>query len=90
MSKDVYCRTTELLEANIDDELVALEPRQGNCFGFNAVATSVWRNLESPKTFDQLRDQLVDEYDVSPDQCASELRELLDDLVEKGLIRRSP
>jgi hypothetical protein len=88
VSDEIYRRRAELLEADINDELVGLEPQQGNCFGFNAVATSVWRDLENPKSFDQLRDKLLDEYDVSADQCARELRELLDDLVAKGLIEK--
>lgn len=88
MIKENYRRAKKLLEADFDEELVALDPQQGNCFGFNAVATSVWRKLESPKSFDQLRDELIEEYDVRPDQCASELRGLLDYLLAKGLIER--
>jgi hypothetical protein len=74
------------MEAELGDELVALDPNVGECYGFNSVATSVWRQLEQPKSFDQLRDALLAEYEVEPDQCALELRELLDDLSMKGLI----
>jgi hypothetical protein len=48
------------MEAELGDELVALDPNAGECFGFNSVATSVWRNLEQPKRFEQLRDALLD------------------------------
>jgi hypothetical protein len=74
------------MEAELGDELVALEPAAGHCFGFNSVATSVWRQLDGPKTFEQLRDALLREYDVEPEQCARELQELLDDLCSRGLI----
>jgi hypothetical protein len=74
------------MEAELGDELVALDPDGGKCFGFNNVAASVWRHLEAPKTFDQLRDALLQEYDVGLEQCTRELRELLDDLSEKGLV----
>jgi hypothetical protein len=74
------------MEANLGDELVALDPLGGECFGFNSVATSVWRELKQPKSFDQLREALLDEYDVDPEQCTHELRELLDDLSSKGLV----
>jgi hypothetical protein len=46
----------------------------------------VWRALVTPRTFDELRDALLAEYDVSAEQCSIELRVLLDDLAEKGLI----
>jgi hypothetical protein len=82
----VYKRAISLMEAELGDELVALDPNAGECFGFNSVATSVWRKLEEPKTFEQLRDALIDEYEVDSEQCTRELRELLDDLSAKGLV----
>ena len=86
MSSATYRRAADLMEAELGDELVALDPDGGLCFGFNSVAASVWRHLEQPKTFEQLRDALIDEYDVEPDQCARELSELLAELAEKGLV----
>jgi hypothetical protein len=50
----------------------------------------VWRSLSSPKAFDQLREALLDEFDVSAEQCAGELKELLDGLTAKGLVERAP
>jgi hypothetical protein len=82
----VYKRAVDLMEAELGDELVALDPNAGDCFGFNGVATSVWRQLQQPRTFDQLRDSLLQEYDVDQQRCARELQELLDDLSGRGLI----
>jgi hypothetical protein len=82
----LYKRRVDLMEADLGDELVALEPNAGDCFGFNSVATSVWRQLAEPRRFDELRDALLAEYEVEPEQCALELQELLDDLSKKGLI----
>lgn len=74
------------MEADLGSDLVALDPEGGNCFGFNEVATWVWRRLAEPATFEQLRDGLLAEYEVSPDQCSNELQELLDDLANRGLV----
>lgn len=89
MTGPVYRRAVSLMEADLGDELVALDADAGNCFGFNAVATAVWRNLESPKAFDELRDELLARYDVSAEDCSAELQALLDDLIDKGLVERS-
>jgi hypothetical protein len=85
----VYRRAVSLMEADLGDELVALDADAGNCFGFNAVATAVWRNLEDPKDFEQLRSELLAQYDVSAEKCTVELQELLDDLIRKGLVERT-
>lgn len=82
----VYKRAIDLMEAELGDELVALDPEAGECFGFNSVATTVWRELKQPKTFNQLRDVLLSEYDVDEARCSRELSELLTDLTLKGLV----
>ena len=87
MSNILYERATELLEADVGDELMALDVEGGNCFGFNSVATSVWRQLASPRSFEELSQALLADYEVDTDRCAEELRELLDDLLDKGLVR---
>jgi hypothetical protein len=81
-----YRRAVELLEADINDELVALEPAKGACFGFNSVANDVWRKLAQPRSFDELRSDLLSEYDVDEDQCTEELSALLDDMTRAKLI----
>ena len=87
MSEPVYERATELLEADLGDELVALDAEGGNCFGFNSVATAVWRQLATPKTFAELREMLLAEYEVDVEQCTEELQGLLDSLIAKRLVR---
>ena len=83
---DIYYRKTELLEAELGAEIVALDADSGVCFGFNEVASTVWRLLEKPRSSDEIRRALADEYDVGNEQCRSELSELLDELVEKGVV----
>ena len=87
MAELIYERAVNLLEAELGDELIALSVLSGNCFGFNPVAASVWRALETPRSFDELKTALLGEYEVPPEQCQSELEELLGDLVEKKLVR---
>jgi hypothetical protein len=84
----VYKRAIELMEAALGEELVALDAEAGQCFGFNNVASSVWRQLEQPKDFGQLRDAIIEEYDVDPEQCTRELKELLGDLCAKRLVTK--
>lgn len=88
MDDILYQRTVSMLEADLGDELVALDATGGNCFGFNSVATSIWRHLASPRSFDEIEQALLAEYDVDRGRCRAELRELLDDFVDKGLVQK--
>ena len=87
MDDAIYERAMDLLEADLQGEMVALDPNGGQCFGFNEVATSVWRLLESPRSLAELTVALGEEYEIDEQRCRAELAELLDDLCGRGLIR---
>lgn len=82
----IYERATSLMEAELGDELVGLQPDAGLCYGFNGVAKRVWQLLEQPQSFEAVKTMLLDEYDVTPEICGAELHELLADFVDKKLI----
>ena len=82
-----YVRTKELLEAELGEELIALDVDGGHCFGFNVVAADIWRLLDQPQEFDALRQALMDQYDVDSSQCSAELRACLSNLESQGLVR---
>jgi hypothetical protein len=87
MSDVTYERAVDLMEAELGDELVALNIESGNCFGFNSVATSVWRALARPQSFIEIKSLLLEEYDVPEAVCTDALSGLLDDMIEKQLVR---
>ena len=82
----IYHRNENIMEADIGDELVALDVQDGSCFGFNAVATDVWKFLATPRSRTELQAELTSRYDVDAGQCASELESLLDQMARMGLV----
>lgn len=87
MDEIVYGRAVSLMEAELHDELVALDPVAGRCFGFNEVAAMVWKLLDEPKSIAELSNALGEDFDVAADQCQADVGELLDQLVGLGLVR---
>ncbi len=79
MSKDfVYC--------NVEDEMVLLGMEDGIYYGLNPVGAFIWEQIKEPKTIDEVRDAILDEYDVGKDECEKDLMELLQELTQKGMI----
>lgn len=76
------------MEAEIDDEIVALDRAQGDVFGFNGVASDVWRLLAQPRSIGELCGELETLYAVGNQQCAEEVAALLDQLIEMRLVKR--
>ena len=88
MSEPKFRRAVALMEAEIGDEIVALDRQAGHCFGFNPVASDVWRMLAEPNTASGLCRELTATYEVEPEQCRSEVEELLAQMVDLGLVDR--
>ncbi|MBF0525610.1 MAG: PqqD family protein [Deltaproteobacteria bacterium] len=82
----IIIRNAEAIFAPIDDGLAVFDAERGAYFDFNAIARSIWDTLDAPITPTNLRDRLLDKYDVTREQCLMEVMEFLDFLLEKGLV----
>lgn len=89
MTGPLYSHASNVVDAEVGDELVVLDVNSGGTFALNEVAATIWRGLAQPMSFEELRELLLATYDVPHDQCTRELQQLLDDLTEKGLVRTS-
>lgn len=59
---------------------------KGKYFSLNHVATRIWDFLEQPLTIDEICGLLLDEYEVSEEQCRSEVGEVIAEMVSLGVI----
>jgi hypothetical protein len=62
---------------DLEGEAVILHLRDGVYFGLNEVASKVWRLVQEPRTIMEIRDALLADYDVEPDDCTRDLLELI-------------
>jgi len=79
-------RSREILESEVDGEVIALDIAEGECYGFNAVGSSVWRLLQKDTSVCEICDTLITEFNVERDVCEAEVTRLLGDLVSAGLV----
>ena len=52
----------------------------------NEVGVSLWKMLQNEVTFDDLLQGILDEYDVEPAVAREDIQEVLDQLVNRGII----
>jgi coenzyme PQQ synthesis protein D (PqqD) len=71
----------------LGDESVILNMKNSSYYGLNAVGASVWKLLQQRRRIAELRDAIVDEYDVEAERCERDVLELLDKLRGEGLIQ---
>ena len=84
---DRLARSRELVSTELDQETVLMSINAGAYYGLEGPARSIWEKLETPMTFTQLVDFLVDEYRVSPETCAADVQKFLAEMEQEGLLR---
>jgi hypothetical protein len=79
-------RGPDITDAEVDDEIVALNIDRGTCYGLNSVGSQIWRLVVGPIGVDDICASLLKRYRVDPNRCEQEVLELLNELESEGLI----
>jgi hypothetical protein len=69
-----------------DGDLVVLSVASGGYYGLNPVGARIWSLLQEPRTVRELEGRMLEEFEVDPARCAREVRDLLRDLADFGLV----
>lgn len=76
-----------ILHTRLENESVLLNLDSGYYFSINSVGSRIWSLLtEGPRTVEELRTDIMQEYPVSRETAEQDIRELVQDLVEHGLL----
>jgi hypothetical protein len=87
LSEDsVVAQGDGFVDAEIDNEVVALSVATGTCYGLNQVGSRIWRLLASPIRIRDLCSTLLSEYEVAPEVCERQVIDLLEELRAEGLV----
>lgn len=76
----------DILFRELDGESVILNLKSERYFGLDEVGTRMWEALSSCELIQDAYEVLLAEYDVAPEQLRNDLYQLLEKLVEHGLV----
>ncbi len=82
----IVVATQEQISSDLGGESVILNMKTGVYHGLNEVGARVWDLIEKPKAVKDIKQVLLDEYEVEPDVCTDDLFLLLNNLKTAGLI----
>jgi len=82
----IVVATTEQVSCLLGDESAILNLKNSVYYGMNPVGARVWNLVQQPKSVLQLRDTLLEEYDVEATRCERDLLDLLEQMRLEGLI----
>ncbi len=81
--------STGQMSCDLAGEAAILNLTTGIYYGLDPVGARVWELVQKPTTLGALRDELLHEYEVEAQVLESDLRALLGDMLQHGLIESS-
>lgn len=74
------------VSCDLEGEAVILNLASGVYYGLNTVGAYVWHSIQQPKTVKEILRLVLEEYEVEPARCETDLMNLLKNLQGAGLI----
>ena len=87
-----FGRDPSIVSRKIADEfiLVPIRPKAGDLesiYTMNEVASRIWELLDGEERVEGIRDAIVEEFEVSPEEAEADLVEFLQQLEQVGAVR---
>lgn len=82
----VVVASPQQVSAEVDGEAVILGMDRGEYYGLDPIGTRIWQLVAEPVSVHTLQEAVLEEYEVTPEQCLTDLRALLGQLKREGLI----
>jgi len=83
-----FIQNKTIVQSKIGEEVVMLDMESGFYFGLNSVASVIWGLLADEIGFEKLIEQLMAQFEVERSICEADTQELLDQMLEKNIIRK--
>ncbi len=70
----------------LGDDTVILDLKAGLYFSLDNVGAMIWQLIQQPKSVKQLREAILETYEVEPEVCERDLLALLRELATRNLV----
>jgi hypothetical protein len=82
----VVVATKEQISTDLGGEVVILALQSGRYFSLNDVGSLIWNLMQEPKTVLQIRDAILDQYEVEVERCQQDILTLIRNLLAESLV----
>jgi hypothetical protein len=84
--QSVVVAAQEQVSCELEGEAAILNLSNGVYYGLDLIGAQVWALLQQPRRVEEIRDAVLEEYEVEPECCQRDLLALLERLLAEGLI----
>jgi hypothetical protein len=92
--KTQFARTGDVVRRQIADEIILVPVRQSaedldSIYSINPMAAQIWDLLDGQRTLGDIRDLLLQDYNVTPAELDRDIAEFVEQLMSEKLIREA-
>ena len=84
--RSIVAAAKDQISCDLAGEAAILNIKSGTYYGLDPVGARIWKLIQQPRSVDEVRQTLLDEYEVEPERCERDLLVLLEKLLAEGLI----
>jgi hypothetical protein len=78
---------SQVMTRTVGEEVVMLDLAGGTYFGLDPVGARIWELMADGKTLGEIRDQMLQEYEVTREELERDILRLAEELNGQGLIQ---
>ena len=83
-----YIQNPELVATELDGSLMMMSVEEGKYFELNPVSKRIWELFEKENSFTGVVNTLLEEYEVSREDCETQVEEHIVVLLKKKLLHK--
>jgi len=83
---DIPVRIEGFITREIGDETILISGDGKKMHTFDAVGSSIWKNIDGKNSIERLIDNICDEYDVERSVAEKDLQSFINDVTDKKII----
>ena len=86
LKNTVIYRNPTAISSDLDGEAIILNMESGKYHSLDTTGTRVWELLEDKISFNDIVLKLMSEYSVEGQQCTTDVKEFINQLIDLGLV----
>jgi len=86
-TQSIVVASKDQISCELEGEAAILNLKSGTYFGLDPVGATIWSLIAQPRRVAEIRNALVDQFEVEAERCGRDLIQLLGELDAHGLIQ---
>ena len=77
----------EVVSCDLDGDAAILNLKDGVYYGLDPIGAKIWNLIQNPMILSDVVEKIWEEYDVKKDECTDDIFELIEELLNNGLVK---